>query len=284
MIERETYPAGVPCWVDTVHDDPAGAAAFYGGVLGWEMEDALPPEAGAHYFMARLRGKLVAAVGSRPEALPAGAAWNTYVAVADADAAAARAEELGGTVVMGPMDVGDAGRMAAVADPEGALFFVWEAGDTTGAQLVNEPGAWNFSGVNAGDPEAAAAFYGALFGWETGPPDPESGARLLYLPGYGDHLAERDPGLRERMTQLGAPERFEDAVAWIVPVADGLSPHWDVTFSVDDADAAAARAVAHGGRIVMPPTDMPWVRMTVISDPEGATFTASRFVPPGQEA
>ena len=86
----------MPCWVDTVHDDPATAAAFYGGVLGWEMEDALPPEAGAHYFMARLRGKLVAAVGSRPEALPAGAAWNTYVAVDDADAAAARARSSAG--------------------------------------------------------------------------------------------------------------------------------------------------------------------------------------------
>jgi predicted enzyme related to lactoylglutathione lyase len=284
MIERDAYPAGVPCWVDTCHDDPAAAATFYASVLGWDMDDAMPPDAGAHYFMARLRGKLVAAVGSRPEALPARAAWNTYVAVDDADAAAARAVELGGSVVMAPMDVGEAGRTAAFADPEGALFFVWEAGATAGAQLVNEPGTWNFSGVNARDPEAAAAFYGALFGWEAGPPDPDGGARLLYLDGYGDHLAERDPSLRQRMGDLGAPERFEDAVAWIVPLADGLPPHWDVTFAVDDADAAAARAVAAGGRILMPPTDMPWVRMTVLSDPEGAVFTASRFVPPAPEA
>ena len=120
--ERETYPAGVPCWVDTVHDDPAAAAAFYREVFGWDMQDALPPDAGAHYFMARVDGRLVAAVGSRPDALPAGAAWNTYIAVDDAGAAAARAEELGGSVVMGPMDVGEAGRMAAIADPEDALF------------------------------------------------------------------------------------------------------------------------------------------------------------------
>jgi uncharacterized protein len=281
--ERETYPAGVPCWVDTAHDDPAAAAAFYGGVLGWDMEDALPPDAGAHYFMARVDGSLVAAVGTRPEPLPAGAAWNTYIAVDDADAAARRAAELGAAVVMGPMDVGEAGRLAAIADPEGALFFVWEAGTTPGAQLVNAPGSWNFSGVNARDPEAAAAFYGALFGWETGPADMEGGARLVYLPGYGDHLAERDPEMRERMADLGAPEGFEDAVAWIMPLADGLAPHWDVTFSVADADATAAAAVDHGGRIVMPPTDMPWVRMTVIADPEGATFTASKFVPPASE-
>jgi predicted enzyme related to lactoylglutathione lyase len=280
---RETYMAGVPCWVDAVHDDPAAAAAFYGGVLGWDMEDAMPPDAGTHYFMARVDGKLVAAVGSRPAGAPAGAGWNTYVAVEDADAAAARAAELGGTVVSGPMEVGEAGRLAGITDPEGALFFVWEAGTTAGAELVNVPGAWNFSGLNARDPGAAAAFYGALFGWEAGPADPEGGARMVYLPGYGDHLAERDPGLRERMAGLGAPERFEDVVAWITPVADGLAPHWDVTFAVADADDAAARAVERGGRIVLPPTDMPWVRTTVISDPEGAMFTASRFVPPGRE-
>jgi predicted enzyme related to lactoylglutathione lyase len=279
--ERDTYPAGVPCWVDAVHDEPAAAAAFYAGVLGWEMEDALPPDAGAHYFMASVRGRRVAAVGSRPAPMPAGAAWNTYVAVDDADAAAARAAELGATVVMPPADVGDAGRMAALADPEGALFLVWEAGTTHGAELVNAPGSWNFSGVNARDPGAAAAFYGALFGWEAGPPDPASGTRLLYLPGYGDHLEARDPGMRGRMADLGAPERFEDAVAWILPLAAGGRPHWGVTFAVEDADATAAAAVAHGGRIVMPPTDMPWVRATVIADPEGATFTASRFVPPG---
>ena len=281
--ERETYPAGVPCWVDTVHDDPAAAAAFYREVFGWDMQDALPPDAGAHYFMARFDGRLVAAVGSRPDALPAGAAWNTYIAVYDADAAAARAEELGGSVVMGPMDVGEAGRMAAIADPEDALFFVWQAGTTHGAELVNAPGSWNFSGVNARDPEAAATFYGALFGWEAGPADPDSGARLVHLPGYGDHLEQRDPGMTKRMAELGAPERFEDAVGWILPVADGLAPHWDVTFAVADADATAARAVSSGGRIVMPPTDMPWVRTTVISDPEGAGFTASTFVPPGRE-
>lgn len=277
---RDTYPAGVPCWVDTVHDDAAAAAAFYRDVLGWELEDAMGGDEDGHYFMARVDGKLVAAVGSRPGALPGGAAWNTYIAVDDADAAAARAEELGGTVLMGPADVGGAGRMAAIADPEGARFFVWQAGTSHGAELVNVPGSWNFSGVNARDPEAAAAFYGALFGWETGPADPDSGVRLVLLPGYGDVLEAADPGLRERMAVMGAPERFEDAVAWIVPLAEGLEPHWDVTIAVADADAAAARAVAAGGRIVLPPTDMPWVRMTVLTDPEGAGFTASRFVPP----
>lgn len=76
---------------------------------------------------------------------------------------------------MGPMDVFDAGRMAAVADPEGAMIGLWKAGRHRGAVAVNEPGAWNFSGLHAADPERALAFYAGLFGWEASPPDALAG-------------------------------------------------------------------------------------------------------------
>src|SRR5215831_17396755 len=56
MSTREDYPAGVPCWVDTNQPDPADAARFYSGLFGWQTEDAMPPDAGAHYYMARLGG------------------------------------------------------------------------------------------------------------------------------------------------------------------------------------------------------------------------------------
>ena len=101
-------------------------------------------------------------------------------------------------------------------------------------------------------------------------------------PGYGDHLAERDPDLRRRMADQGAPPGFEDAVAWLMPLGDqaGAGPHWSVTFAVDDADAAAAKADELGGKVLVPPMDLPYVRMTVLSDPQGAVFTASKYVPP----
>jgi predicted enzyme related to lactoylglutathione lyase len=57
-----------------------------------------------------------------------------------------------------------------------------------------------------------------------------------------------------------------------------------VTFAVDDADAIAARATELGWRVIVDPFDAPWVRMTVIADPRGATFTASRFVPENKSA
>ena len=284
MIDRDGYPAGVPCWIDLEQDDPQAAAGFYGPLFGWELADRMPPGLPGHYFGATIRGGDVAGIGSRPGGAPGEISWRTYVQVDSADQTATRARELGGTVTMGPMDVSDAGRMAVVQDPQGARIGIWEARRHRGAQVVNEPGAWNFSGLHTGDPEAALAFYGGLFGWEAGAPDPEMGDTvLLRRPGYGDHLEELEPGLRARMRQMGAPAGFEDAVAWLVPLGGEGEPHWDVTFGVADADATAARAGELGATVLMPPTDMPWVRTTVIRDPQGTVFAASQFVPPAPE-
>jgi len=101
------------------------------------------------------------------------------------------------------------------------------------------------------------------------------------LPGYGDHLEEGTPGLRKMMEQMKAPEGFIDVVAAVTPLAPGDSQtpaHWSVTFGVDDADTAAAKARALGGEVVAGPFDAPWSRMTVIKDPQGATLIASQFV------
>ena len=106
------------------------------------------------------------------------------------------------------------------------------------------------------------------------------------LPGYGDFLEQRNPGMRERMKSMGAPERFEDAVASLRAIPDDqpdTQPHWGLTFAVDDADATASRASELGGQVVVPPFDAPWVRMTIIADPQGATFIASKFVPENRD-
>src|SRR5262245_27540175 len=109
MPERDRYIPGVPCWIDSTQPDPEAAVAFYGGLFGWEFEDVMPAGAGTVYFIARLRGEDVAAVGSIPEGAPQMAAWNTYIWVESADATAARALEAGGRTLMEPFDVMDAG-------------------------------------------------------------------------------------------------------------------------------------------------------------------------------
>jgi predicted enzyme related to lactoylglutathione lyase len=279
MPERDGYIPGVPCWVDTSQPDPDAAVEFYRGLFGWEFDDVMPPGSDAKYFMARIRGGDVAAVGSIPEGAPPMATWNTYVWVQDANETASKVRDAGGTTLTEPFDVMDSGRMAVFADPEGAAFGVWQAKEQKGAQVVNEAGALNFNGLGTRNVEGAKAFYGAVFGWQT--MSVGGGAQMWTLPGYGDHLEERTPGLREQMAEMGGPSGFEDVVASINPIADdqsGIPANWGVTFGTDDADATAAKAAELGGKLIAEPFDAPWVRMTVIADPQGATLIASQFV------
>lgn len=273
MSTREDYPAGVPCWVDTNQPDPVDAVRFYSGLFGWECEDAMPPEAGAHYYMARIEGRDVAAISSQSPDAVGPAEWNTYIRVDSADDAAVRVREAGGQVLSEPFDVFDAGRMGVFADPEGAIFSVWQPERHRGSRAVNEHGAVNFNNLHTDNLEAARAFYGAVFGWTT----IDAGGAFWALPGYGDHLEELTPGLREGMKQMGAPEGFEDVVATVQPRHGGPA-RWTVTFAVDDVDASAGRARELGGSVLSGPQDAPWVRFAVISDPAGQTFTASQFV------
>ena len=284
MPERDGYIPGVPCWIDTSQPDPEAAVEFYRQLFGWEFEDVMPPGSEGKYFIGRIRGLDVAAVGSIPEGAPQMATWNTYIWVDSADETTAKVKEAGGSVMMEPFDVMKAGRMAVFTDPEGAVFFVWEAREHKGSQVVNEHGSNNFNNLNTRDLESAKAFYGAVFGWKT--LDLDGGAQMWALPAYGDHLEELTPGLRKGMEEMGAPSGFADVVAGINPIPDDqpdTPPHWSLTFAVDDADEIAAKATELGAKVLVPPFDAPWVRMAVIADPQGATFVASKFVPENRD-
>jgi predicted enzyme related to lactoylglutathione lyase len=204
MTEQDRYIPGVPCWLDMTPPDPDAAAAFYGDLFGWEVEDVMPAGAPGRYLVGRLGGRDVAAIGSPPQGAPPAAAWTTYVWVESADATADRVTAAGGRVLSPPQDVGDAGRMAVCADTEGATFCLWQAGGHRGAGVVNEHGSVNFNDLHARDRRAAEAFYGAVFGWEVldlgGP-----GGVMWTLPGYGAFLERRSPGLLDNMSRWGRP-------------------------------------------------------------------------------
>jgi len=271
--EREGFPPGVPCWIDTQQPDRDAALRFYGAVFGWSFENHLQRGDRA-YDLATLDGRVVAAIGSGPSDTTA--TWTTYIGVDDVEAAVANVEAAGGTVVAPPLRAGSAGRLALVTDPTGANLALWEPGRRKGVERVNEPGSWNWSLLSTPDPAGAAAFYAEVFGWETDLDAP--GPKLVRLPGYADFLEQFDPELRARHAAGGVPEGFSDAVAWILPSRGAA--FWAVTFSVADADAAANAAEQEGGRVVSGPTDTEWTREVVLADPAGATFTASAFRPP----
>jgi predicted enzyme related to lactoylglutathione lyase len=282
MAEGDRYIPGVPCWVDTTQPDVDKAGEFYGAIFGWELEDLMPPGSGTRYLEARIGGKRVAAISAGdPQNPPTEATWNMYVWVDDVEATAAKVEAAGGKVVTPPMEVMDAGWMATFTDREGASFGVWQPKEHRGAEVVNEHGSVNFNDLNTRDPEAAKEFYGEVFGWKA--LTMEGGFEMWTLPGYGDFLEQINPGTKENMADMGAPEGFIDVVASLQQIPDDqpdTPAHWSVTFAVDDADAAAETAAANGGTVDMPPTDMPWVRVTWITDPGGVAFSASQFVPP----
>jgi uncharacterized protein len=241
----DRYLPGVPCWIELGAPDPGAAGTFYGGLFGWTVEAGV----------ARLDGRAVAGIA---EGAPG---WTTHVRVDDAGAVAARAHAAGGRA--------DGARLS---DPAGAQLLIVEQG---GAEVVNAPGTWNWSNLETTDPDGAQAFYGAVFGWQAMPMG--GGVAMWRVPGYGDRLAELDPGLRERHAEAGIPPGFSDAVAWLAP---GQQARWTVTFAADDADGSAARAQELGGTLLVAPYDEQGARVATLRDPQGAEFTVSRWAAP----
>src|SRR5918997_2983109 len=272
MSERDGYQAGVPCWVASVYPDPEKAVAFYTELFGWEAEETMGANSPGKYYVCRLRGRDVAAVGSpRGGGAHLVPVWDTYIWVESADDTVAKVTDAGGSVVMEPFDLLDAARIGVFADPAGAVFGVWQPGEHRGAQLVNEPGAWSISQLSTRDPEGSKAFYGAVFGWEADTFDMGEGEVTLWrLPGYVG----------------GEPQQpvSREVVGVMVPISGDRSPedlpaHWSVDFWVDDVDAAADKAAKLGGRVVASPFAPSVGRTAVLADPQGAVFSVSKVGP-----
>ena len=277
-VPKRTYPAGVPCWVDSQQPDMAAAMRFYGGLLGWEFDaGAAPPGDTGSYAIARLGGEEAGAISGLGTGIHGVAVWNTYIAVDDADAAVRHLLSAGASLKSAPADVGAGGIRAVLADPEGVEFRIWEPRERPGAQAVNLPGGWNFSDLHTAHTDAAADFYARAFGWQF---DRLDFGTMIRRPGYGDHLeATVDPDIRARQSGDAVPAGFADAVGWLAPAAAGERPHWHVTFTVADRDQAVREAERLGGH-VLGQDDTEWTRTALIRDPGGAVFTASQFTPP----
>jgi len=249
MGERTSYPPGTFSWVDLNTDDQDASKAFYASLLGWQYND-IPIGDGNHYSMAQVGGHDVAAITPMPPGTDV-VHWNCYVTVANADAGAARAVELGATLLAEPFDVFDAGRMAAFADPQGAVLSVWQAKENIGAGLVNAPGALSWNDLLSPDVEASAAFYRDLFGWEV-------------------TEVEASDGQYWSITNGG---RLNGGM---MPLPPGGHPAWNLYFACEDADATIARAGEHGAETVMGPIDVPnGSRFAILRDPSNAVFSVA---------
>ncbi len=249
---------GSPCWIDLGAPDVDRAASFYTAVLGWGFEPH--GEDAARYGRFTMDGKTVGAVGRLTER-GARSAWMVYFTTADADATAAAAVRLGGTVRMAPADAGEMGRMAQLTDPQGGQFAVWQPAGTAGFEIADAPGALSWTELYTTDAAGAKAFYGELFGWTS---------EDMPLPG--------DPsGTYTIVTPAGAgEERMHGGIMQLPAEHLALTrgrPYWHPVFAVGDTDAAVAAATENGGTIQMGPQDAEGVgRLAVCLDPAGADF------------
>ncbi|MDX6583859.1 MAG: uncharacterized protein QOI10_3043 [Solirubrobacterales bacterium] len=269
MSERTEYKPGTPSWVDNASPDPAAAAEFYSGLFGWETENVMPAEAPGDYYMARMRGKDVAALGSQPmEGVPP--AWNTYVTVTDPDATAEAVKGAGGQVLMDPFDVMEAGRMGVFADPAGAVFRAWKPNQSIGSELVNEDGAFSWSELHTPDIDGAKEFYGTVFGWQATTMEFGGGEYTIWNNTDGEPVSappeEGGTGIGGMMSNENSPE--------------GTPPFWMVYFNAVDVDATIAKAGELGGSVIAPAFDAEGVgRMAVLGDPQGAAFSVMTPAP-----
>jgi uncharacterized protein len=249
MGERSQYAPGTFSWTDLATPDPESAKRFYAALFGWQAED-MPIPGGGAYSIQRIDGRDVAAIAMQPQAQrDAGAPplWQSYVTVQSADAASARAAEVGGTVHAGPFDVMQAGRMAVIQDPQGAFLIVWEPRNHIGAGLVNAAGALCWNELAASDLNTAPDFYGDLFGWTV---EPFEGGPMRYL--TIKNGSATNGGMREKQPQE--------------------PPNWLVYFAVDDMDASVGKIGELGGATIAGPFELAMARIAMVADPQGAVF------------
>jgi predicted enzyme related to lactoylglutathione lyase len=248
MGERTSHAPGTISWTDLATSDQARAKDFYTGMFGWEYDDR-PAGEGVIYSMAQLRGRTVAAISpqredERSQGIPPH--WNVYVTVEDVDATAGQVAEAGGQVLAEPFDVFDAGRMAVIADPAGAVLSLWQPGTSIGAELVNAPGAMTWADCATSDPEAAEAFYTALFGWRF------------------DKMSEDPP-----YWVIWNGERTQGGLTQPPP---GVPSNWYPYFGAIGVEETMQIADAFGGTPFVGPVDVPNGRFALIQDPQGAPF------------
>ncbi len=245
------HPHGLFTYVDVAVPDIDAASQFYEAVFGWKAVDLAPG-----YRMFMKDGKKAAGLGElSPEQQAQGMppVWSSYVSVDSVDAIAAKVPELGGTVMVPPMDIMDQGRMTYVSDPAGAALGFWQAGVHDGAEVFNEPGALSWNELGTRDVAAAKAFYGAL------------------LPAWSLEDQEFDGGFTYTLIKLDGRDNggiFDMSSMFPTEVP----AHWGVYFAVSDTDGAVAEATRRGATLVMGPADTPFGRMASLVDPQGAAF------------
>ena len=251
MANIDKHPVGSLCWFELATTDQAAAKKFYTSLFGWSADDS-PIGPDDFYTMFTVSGRNAAAAYTmrkeqRAQGVPPH--WMLYIAVADADQAAGKAAQLGGTVLAPPFDVMDVGRMAVIQDPTGAIFSLWQSKKQQGTPIFGVDNAFCWADLSTPDPDKASKFYSGLFAWEL-MKDPKDSSGYIHI------------------------KNGEDFIGGIPPAGhrDPKSPpHWLLYVQVADAEAATGKAGTLGAKVLMQPRKMEGVgTWSIVADPQGA--------------
>lgn len=261
MAQRENYEPGEFCWVDLNSHDMHDAKQFYADLFGWQSID-FDTQGGPPYVGFMNSGRNIAGLGEMSAEMKAQGippTWNCYVRVEDCASAEALACKLGAQVIAPTMQVFDAGRLAFLADPTGAVFALWEPRQHRGAQAWGDDKTPCWCELATREIEGARAFYEGLFGWRCNefPGTPSK----YYVANVGEAMTG---GLLQMTKEWGE-----------------MPAHWSVYFHVADVDATVARCNQLGGKICFPPFDAGVGRIAGCNDRQGAFFYLIKLNPTG---
>ncbi|MFE9557316.1 VOC family protein [Streptomyces sp. NPDC006692] len=254
MTQSETRRTpGTPCWVSLMVHGLAATQEFYGALFGWEFRPG--PQQLGPYVRALLDGSEIAGIGQLPPDRHLPIAWTTYLATDDADETAETIRHCGGTVGVGPLDAGVAGRLAIASDPAGAVFGIWQAGAHVGTAIAGAPGTPTWNELVTRETASVGKFYQAVFGYDL---DAVVSADFDYV----------------TLRLAGRPVASLHGVGHALARDKGA--HWMTYFEAADVDEAALRVTALGGRVLQQPHETSSGRVATVADPEGAVFTLVR--------
>ncbi|WBQ05695.1 VOC family protein [Kribbella sp. CA-293567] len=249
MVEQSVpWPPGTPIWVDLAADDAEAAAGFYAGLFGWDCERQTTRD----YWICKLDGEDVGGIGPKQpgtEHLPS--RWTTYLATDQLDRTLEAVAAHQGTQLL-KREIEDHGRMALAADPNGAIFGLWQATDHIGTERTTGPGRLVWSEALSEDFETSRKFYTSVFGY-----------RAEEIGGYSRYAAL----YAADKPVVGTGELHPDFPA-------GTPPHWLPYFAVSSTDHTIDQVSKAGGKLLGAPLETDFGRMAVLDDPQGARFAA----------
>ncbi len=258
MSEIKVYTPGTFCWAELVAQDADKAKEFYKRIFGWDITD-VPIGEDKVYSMASINGKDAGAIyqmwaEQKDHGVPTH--WAGYVSVSSVDDTVKKAQASGGAVVVEPMDVFDAGRMALIADPTGAVVSLWQPMKHIGARVLGEHGTLCWNELLTNDTVKAGAFYSGLFGWTANEQDMGGMIYTVFMNGE-----------KPAAGMMKMDENFR-----------GIPPNWLVYFAVNDCDGCVAETRSLGGELLHGPMDIPGVgRFATMKDPQGAAFAVIKL-------